>query len=405
MSLHRLTLSIAPASSSRVEPDPKDIYSVDEPPPLARRRPATNEPSGSFRQVEARSAPRVQHEHLPHARRRRRRRPESNESPGKVLWLAVLLVALIYSAALMFSVLKTRHAGNATDPTALAKAATSPSAATPVEPQYNTEPRSIRGEILAYKKAVVLLKDGTGDIDADRLESAEKRLRSASDLAPEIVALHSELARLYELKQDFVRAEEEWRAVLARNPENLQTRLRLASVFLLGGQYGNALDTAQWALEADPYSVEANQIAASAFIALKQPVEAIPHLKRLVGSSQDDLVAQNNLGVAYLAVNDYRNALKTFHDVLRADPGNSVAFYNIAVAHARQGNARDAVDTLAEAARKLGATFVLTWTQSDDFAPIRSEPAFQRFVEQRGETPSVEPAPAAQPEETPKPEG
>ncbi|MCZ7592908.1 MAG: hypothetical protein M5U15_12555 [Kiritimatiellae bacterium] len=44
---------------------------------------------------------------------------------------------------------------------------------------------------------------------------------------------------------------------------------------------------------------------------------------------------------------------------------------------------------LTQAARKLGATFVFTWTQSQDFDPVRSEPRFQRFVEQRGEPPSL----------------
>ncbi len=49
---------------------------------------------------------------------------------------------------------------------------------------------------------------------------------------------------------------------------------------------------------------------------------------------------------------------------------------------------------LTQAARKLGATFVFTWTQSQDFDPVCSEPRFQRFVEQRGEPPSLGPDPA-----------
>lgn len=372
-----------------MDQEQKDIYSVDEPPPLARRRPAASEPSSAFRRFEARAVPRVQREEQTRVRRRRHRQTENGESPGRFVWFAVVLVVVVYCAALALSVLKTRHKPDLTAPAN----APPPPVAAPAGPVYNAGPHPVRDEILSYKKALVFLRDGTADIDAGRLESAEKHLRDASELAPGIIALHSELARLYELKQDFAGAEKEWRVVLANNPESLSARLRLASVFLLGGQPANALETAQWALESDPYSVEGHQIAASALTSLKQPSGAIAHLRRLVSGNQDDLVAQNNLGAAYLAVNDYGNALKIFHDVLRVDPGNSVAFYNIAVVHARRGNVADAVDTLVQAARKLGATFVLTWTQSEDFDPIRAGAAFQRFVEQRGEPPSVEPLP------------
>lgn len=360
---------------------------MDEPPPLARRRPDAGEPSSAFRRFEARAIPRIQREQQTRMHRRRRRQTGNGESPGKFVWFAVLLVVILYCAVLAFSVLKARRKP---DLVALASAPPPPAAA-PVEPVYTSEAKLIKDDIRSYKKALALLRGGTSDIDANRTEAAEQRLTEALALAPDLIGVHSELARLYELKQDFARAESEWRLVLASNPENQQARIRLASVFLLGGQPANALETAKWAIEADPYSLEGHQIAASALTTLKQPSEAIAHLRSLVGGNQDDLVAQNNLGAAYLAVNDYRNALKTFNDVLRVDPGNSVAFYNVAVAHARQGSVADAVDTLAQAARKLGATFVLTWTQSEDFDPIRAEAAFQRFVEQRGEPPSVEP--------------
>lgn len=384
-----------------MQSDQQDIYQPDEPPSLAQRaatRPDSQSSSGAssaFRRFEAGSAPRAHRERQSRVRRRRGRHGDGTELLlNKLLWAGLALVVVVYSLALAYTVFRNRHKQPTLVELATQPAPAAVSSRAVTEPVYNNEPRAFEQDIEKYRQALTLTKDGASDLAANRLESAEGRLRNAIELVPDLLVAHQELGRVLENKQDFAGAEAEWRRAIEINPDDLNARLCLAAVFLAGGQATNALEAARWALDADPYSERGHEIAAAALNLLKQPQQALAHLKRLATSNRDDLVTQNNLGAAYLAVNDYRNALLTFLEVLRVDPGNSVAFYNIAVVHARQGAAGDVVDTLTQAARKLGATFVFTWTQSHDFDPVRSEPRFQRFVEQRGEPPSLGPGPA-----------
>lgn len=294
------------------------------------------------------------------------------------------MVVLLYLAVLAFNEIRGRRHRAAPAQSAVEVAAP----AKPVEPApvESVAPAEavppVAGDILSFKEAMVLVKDGAADRDAGRMEAAEQRLRRALELAPDLTAGHRELAHLLERKKEYPDAAAEWRAVLSREPDNVPARIRLASVLMANNQPANALDAIRWALEGEPYSEEGHELAAAAFTALQQPREAIVHLRRLVTINRDDLVAQNNLGVAFLAVADYRNALLTFQEVLRADAGNSVAFYNLAVCYARQTAVQDSVDTLKQAARKFGMPFVLSWTQSGDFDPIRQDAAFRAFVAQ-----------------------
>lgn len=375
---------------------------MDEPPPLARRQPqrpvagsgGVPDASRAYRRIEAGGTPHLHQDHRMRVRRRRSEHQDKTSLLNKLLWLGLAAVIGLYGIVLAYTVLKGRHKS----PLEQIAAAPAPEEAKKParEPTYNNNPRPIEDDIKAWKQALTLTKEGGAQLDAEHLGPAEERLRKAAESAPDLTMVHLELAQLLEKKQDYAGAESEWRAALARDPENVAARLQLAAVFMAGGQPANALETARWAIEADPYSEEGHQIAAAALTALQQPHEAITHLRRLVTSNHDDLVAQNNLGVAYLSIKDYRNALSTFREVLRVDPGNSVAFYNLAVCYARQVSAVEAVDVLMQAARKFGAPFVLAWTQSPDFDPIRQEAVFQRFVEQGAEVPLATPAETAE---------
>lgn len=181
--------------------------------------------------------------------------------------------------------------------------------------------------------------------------------------------------------------------------------MELANLFLSSGAFADALVMAQWALEGDPYSLAAHEIAASALLQMEDPAGAITHLRRLTSLNRDDLVAQNNLGVALMKVRSFKEAIATFRGILRVDPGNSVAFYNMAACQAQQGNAIEAVALLGEAAGKFGSTFVLTWAQSRDFDPIRGDERFVRFVARgaQGDAPAADASGPESPAEVPSP--
>lgn len=364
-----------------MESGQKNIYHVDEPPQLARRRnPAPVASDGlpdasrAYRRAEAGQAPRL---HQDHRVRLRRRRGEHNSSAllvNKALWLVLGLVVIVYGVVLVYSTVRSRNRP--------AKAAAKVIVSAPVPaPQDPSAPIDYAGELAILQKARSLSEASANDLEAGKQPGALEKARQAIELAPHMAVAHREHARALHAGRDFAGAEAAWRRVLERDPGDHAARIQLAAVFLAGGQYSNALAAARWGLEQDPYSEDAHEIAAAALNALQLPQEALVHLRRLVNLDRDNLAAQNNLGIALLNLKDYRNAMNTFREVLRSDPGNSAAFYNLAITHARQQQAGQAVEVLEQAVRKFGSAFVLSWTQSKDFDPIRGDDLFARFVE------------------------
>ncbi|MBW7908134.1 MAG: tetratricopeptide repeat protein [Kiritimatiellae bacterium] len=370
-----------------MESDPKNIYRVDMHVSPSRRRlqeeedrSASPKPPPLFGPSDAGAPSRSE--------RRRRRRSSRRQHPDDVarssnkwIWAGLTLVVLLYCAALAFNMFRERRQRSTASPNAPVAAAPTATGGSPSSPQTPVQASpTVTEDIASLKKALSLVNSVASNRDAERASAEEDILRRAIDLAPDLTEAHRELARLLERKKDYEGAEAEWRAVLSRSPDSVAARVRLAAVFLAGGQPANALEMARWALEDEPYSNESHAIAAAALSELQRPREAIVHLRRLVAIDRDDLAAQNNLGVAYLTIADYREALLVFQEVLRRDAGNSVAFYNLAVCYARQALARDSIETLKLAERKFGRPFVLSWTQSADFDPIREGAEFRGFV-------------------------
>jgi Flp pilus assembly protein TadD len=387
-----------------MESPSKDIYHQDVPPPLARRRRRWFEnrrpgatvsapASEAYRNTVNGQGPRPEPGlHPDHRMRRRRRRSEHAPQASMVnrmLWVGIGTVVVVYLALLGASVLRARLRP---PPRPVVVPEAAPAAKLPDLPSRGTP---VADDVRTWKNAVRLATEGANASAAGKLDEAQGKLTEALQLAPDLVRARLELASLLVHRKQFDEAEALLRNVLAADPESQAARLQLARVYAQSGRDADALTVARWIIESDNYSVEAHELAAQSLLKLEQPVEAITHLRRLVGLNRDDLIAQNNLGVAYLQVKDYRAALLAFRDVLKADEGNSVAHYNIAVCHARQGQAAEAVDVLSRAALKFGSTFVLTWTQSGDFDAIRGEGVFRKFVDE-GAQPAEKPPVSAE---------
>jgi tetratricopeptide (TPR) repeat protein len=359
----------------------KDIYRSNEPPLLARRRtlsyPSTS--SAAFRRLE--------HGELGSARvdqraRIRRRRGEHNPQVvrrNKILWFSLFALVLGYGVFLAYA---TRQGLFRAKPKLTRPAVTAAPELSPTNAETAFLEIPIESHIRDWKRALELSREGAVAAEAGKLDIALQKLQRAVELAPDLLVAREELARYWERQKNYPQAEREWRSVLSRDPEKITARIRLASVYLAAGENEAALDTARWVLENDSYDKAALDTAATALIALRRPQEAVGFLKRLAAIERDDAAVRIKLGLAYLSLNDLKNAEATFREVLKMDAANSVAFYNLAVTHARKGSAPDAVDLLLEAARRFGAPFVLSWTKSEEFDSIREHPAFKSFVEQ-----------------------
>ncbi len=210
-------------------------------------------------------------------------------------------------------------------------------------------------------------------------ERAMERLEEAIDEAPHVVDLQLALADMYVEQQRYAEARDLYVRVLQADPMREGVRLKWARTLHALRHHEAALQVALWILDDDGFLEEPNQIAAMAYLAMDRIEAAIPHLRRQVAVDRDNIVAQNNLAVAYSRLGEYGRAVTLFRDVLEADPGNAITYYNLAVCHAQQGDADEAVETLQDAAERFGLSFVRAWFRSEDFDPIRDSTVFQEL--------------------------
>lgn len=385
-----------------MESPSKDIYHQDVPPPLARRHrrwfqqraaPAAPPASDPYRGSAPGRDPRfdVSARQEQRARRRRRRSEHAPQTTmaNRILWIGISLVVGLYVVLLGASMVRARFR----PPPPVVEAPVDPAPATPADA---TAAPPIAEAMATWKNALRLAREATTAADAGKPEEAQAKLADALAASPDLVRAELELARLLIQKKQYGEAETLLRKVLSADPESQSARMALAGMYAAAGRHEEALLAARWILEADSYSVEGHELAAQSLLNLNQPSDAIAHLRRLVGLNRDDLIAQNNLGVAYMKVKDYRAALVTFRDVLKADAGNSMAYYNMAVCHAQQARAEEAVEVLVQASVKFGATFVLTWTQSSDFDAVRHVGVFADFVDRGARPPETAPSATAE---------
>lgn len=368
----------------------KDIYRTDEPPLLARRRPIPQLPPSplAYRRAEKGAMLRSNTDSRIRIRRRRGEHSPTAVALNKTMWLGLLAVVALYAGFLVYAQRKGLFKAKPPAPPVAEAAVPEPMAPIPLKTIQTDVP--IENDIKNWKRALTLVRDGAAQAEAGKTALATEKLQEAAELAPDMVVVREELARLWEREKDLAAAEREWRAVLARDPEHYLARHRLAGVYLAAGEYGAALDTARWALESDSYSKEGLDIAAASLMALRQPREAIDYLRRLTAIDRDDPAVRNKLALAYMEAGDFKNAKSVFREVLRSDPGNSVAAYNLAVLCARNDAPAEAVEILIDAIRRFGAPFVLAWTRSTDFDPIRETPVFKALIEHQTAQPAAE---------------
>ena len=96
--------------------------------------------------------------------------------------------------------------------------------------------------------------------------------------------------------------------------------------------------------------------------------------------SPDDVKVRNNLGITYLQLAMFDEAVAAFKEALGLDSSYSLAYYNLACLYGRTGDVENAVGYLRQAMAFKPET--RAWAIADsDFAPVRDAPAFRELVE------------------------
>ena len=137
---------------------------------------------------------------------------------------------------------------------------------------------------------------------------------------------------------------EAFREALDLQPDSLEIRRGLATVYLSQHRYRAAIAELQRTLELKPDDIDSMLMLGRAFSENKSDASAIEVLRRLVGHAPDHFVGRFNLATAFAQAERYAEAAREFEHALDLAPSNHGARLAAAKCEVNIGNHRRALE-------------------------------------------------------------
>jgi tetratricopeptide (TPR) repeat protein len=219
-----------------------------------------------------------------------------------------------------------------------------------------------------FRRVLVLQPDhaaahnnlGTALLKQKALEDAERSFRRAIEIQPTLAEAHNNLGAVRKEQRDFPAAVVHFRQAVALKPNyvealnNLGSALleqgeldpamatfrlvltltptaeahdRLANALRLGGEYVDAQQHLQLALQLKPELASAHANLGAVMHATGAVREAIAHYRRSLELDPKYVFAHTSLGQALMAVGDRREAVEHFREAIAIDPNSAFAHW------------------------------------------------------------------------------
>lgn len=184
------------------------------------------------------------------------------------------------------------------------------------------------------------------DIDAKlKLDLSEKHLALAHEWGlwqPE--SLERELASIYIFKKDYKRASVHLEAMLDKNPDDHEARLRLAKIFILDGKNSEAMTELRYITDQEPESKHDHKLRSDAHLQLGHLEEtsgfmasALEHYQAAIDEFPSNSEAALALGVIYTKAGRFAEGEKYLLKCDSLNPNNPMILNNLSVIYMRTG--------------------------------------------------------------------
>jgi tetratricopeptide (TPR) repeat protein len=149
------------------------------------------------------------------------------------------------------------------------------------------------------------------------------------------VAIKKLIAKGYteETKEEIDRIMEAYfQKMLAKNPDDIQLRSKLALLYYHQQKHREALQ--QWTIvtDLDPNNPEIFKIMGNTCVEMNDLREAIKYYRKAVAADPHDTNGYNLLGIASFKTREYSEAIKYWKKVVKAEPHNARTYHNMGVA-------------------------------------------------------------------------
>jgi tetratricopeptide (TPR) repeat protein len=158
---------------------------------------------------------------------------------------------------------------------------------------------------------------------------------------PPSAELHQLLAVMYDLRELYPDAAQEWREALKIQPGNRNFRKKLAWSLSGAGEWEAAATAASELQNQDPENTEIAFLLGDALLNLQRPESAIPQLEKVVTREPKNLRAHASLGRALLLAQKLPQAIQHLEQALPSDRDGAIT-YQLAQAYRNAGEPQKA---------------------------------------------------------------
>jgi tetratricopeptide (TPR) repeat protein len=182
----------------------------------------------------------------------------------------------------------------------------------------------------------------------NNLDLAIAEFEKIVTLQPRDIEDRMVLGQLYTVKHEPQKAQDEFQAAQAIEPESEDVVLNLARLYAESGDIQHSIKVIE-AVPAADRTPRMEFALGGAYEQLKQPADAIAAYKRAAGLEPDDMRTRDALAQALLNNNELDESLKEYQQIAKNDPENSGALIHISEIERRQGKYQDALTAVQKA--------------------------------------------------------
>jgi tetratricopeptide (TPR) repeat protein len=222
-------------------------------------------------------------------------------------------------------------------------------------PSYRTSDRRTQAgtnnvqALSAFQNAQALMKQpNNAGLDA-AIEQYKEAVEEDSHYAIAYARLSIAYLRLYTAHRDpssmtLARANAE--TAIALDPDAVDGRLALGSVYQMTGNEKEALHQLGLALRVDPADIRTMTYQAQIYSETNQWDEAEQAFKRILKARPNNWVVYNELGNNYYYQGKFPQALEAFRAAATTGPRNAMAYENIGLTYSAMGNLDEAMKAI-----------------------------------------------------------
>ena len=181
-----------------------------------------------------------------------------------------------------------------------------------------------------------------------RPDIAANIYKAALKVKPETVEARLGLGNSYVLMRKFSESIAEFESVINEHPNNVNAYISLAGAYIVSGNYDKAQEAVMNALSLDPDNTMAQYVLAKIFVKKDEIQKAILQLEQVLPGNPK-MLSLYELGILYMDVEDYENAILIYKQGVENFPENSLMWCNLAVAYQMNKDFESAKDACSKA--------------------------------------------------------